>query len=56
MRYPRRAPDDSFSLEPEDLQPLRERTKDAWYALGKVDYADNQASWTMLNFDDLFAL
>lgn len=31
-------PDDSFSLEPDDLQHLCESTKDAWHALGKVDY------------------
>jgi N-acetylneuraminate synthase len=31
-------PDDIFSLEPGDLQHLCESTKDAWLALGKVDY------------------
>lgn len=31
-------PDDSFSLEPRDLRHLCESTKDAWRALGKVDY------------------
>ena len=31
-------PDDSFSLEPADLQHLCQRTKTAWQALGKVDY------------------
>jgi len=30
--------DDSFSLEPQDLEHLCESTKDAWLALGKVDY------------------
>lgn len=31
-------PDDSFSLEPEDLAALCRDTKVAWKALGKVDY------------------
>ena len=31
-------PDDSFSLEPADLQHLCQGTKTAWQALGKVDY------------------
>jgi pseudaminic acid synthase len=31
-------PDDSFSLEPEDLTALCRDTKTAWQALGKVDY------------------
>lgn len=31
-------PDDSFSLEPADLQALCEGTKTAWQALGQVDY------------------
>jgi N-acetylneuraminate synthase len=31
-------PDDSFSLQPEDLQALCRDTKAAWMALGKVDY------------------
>ena len=31
-------PDDSFSLEPDDLKHLCESTKTAWSALGKVDY------------------
>ena len=32
-------PDDSFSLEPDDLRQLVEETKVAWQALGKIDYA-----------------
>ncbi|WP_349342854.1 pseudaminic acid synthase [Marinobacter sp. MMG032] len=31
-------PDDSFSLEPEDLKALCRDSKTAWKALGKVDY------------------
>lgn len=31
-------PDDSFSLEPRDLQALCRDSKTAWMALGKVDY------------------
>ena len=31
-------PDDSFSLEPEDLRALCTNTRTAWNALGKVDY------------------
>ena len=31
-------PDDSFSLEPEDLRALCANTKSAWNTLGKVDY------------------
>ena len=31
-------PDDSFSLEPADLQHLCQGAKTAWQALGKVDY------------------
>lgn len=31
-------PDDSFSLEPDDLHSLCKQTKTAWSALGKVDY------------------
>lgn len=31
-------PDDSFSLEPKDLQMLCNNAKTAWSALGKVDY------------------
>ena len=32
-------PDDSFSLEPEDLKQLCVGAKNAWSALGKVDYS-----------------
>jgi N-acetylneuraminate synthase len=32
-------PDDSFSLEPEDLKQLCIGAKNAWSALGKVDYS-----------------
>lgn len=31
-------PDDSFSLEPQDLRALCRDTKTAWSALGKIDY------------------
>lgn len=31
-------PDDSFSLEPKELQELCKKTKEAWLALGKVNY------------------
>lgn len=31
-------PDDSFSLEPQDLKALCEDTKSAWEAVGRVDY------------------
>jgi len=31
-------PDDSFSLEPEDLVELCRDSKTAWQALGSVDY------------------
>ncbi|WP_180173797.1 pseudaminic acid synthase [Acinetobacter sp. YH01024] len=32
-------PDDSFSLEPKELQQLCQGAKTAWQALGKIDYA-----------------
>ncbi|REC94285.1 pseudaminic acid synthase [Kushneria indalinina] len=36
-------PDDSFSLEPEDLTALCRDTKTAWAALGKIDYGQKSS-------------
>jgi N-acetylneuraminate synthase len=35
--------DDSFSLEPQELQALCQDTKTAWQALGKVNYERTEA-------------
>ncbi|ARS51760.1 pseudaminic acid synthase [Kushneria konosiri] len=43
-------PDDSFSLEPEDLTALCRDTKTAWAALGKVDYGQKSSELGNIKF------
>ncbi len=43
-------PDDSFSLEPEDLQALCRDTKAAWMALGGVDYGLQSSERSSIRF------
>lgn len=43
-------PDDSFSLEPEDLSALCAGTKTAWHALGKVNYERKESEKSNLKF------
>jgi len=43
-------PDDSFSLEPADLQALCEGAKTAWSALGSVDYGRKSSELSNVKF------
>jgi len=43
-------PDDSFSLEPQDLRELCENTKTAWEALGKIDYSRKSSELGNIKF------
>lgn len=43
-------PDDSFSLEPDDLAALCRDTKTAWQALGKVDYGHKSSEQGNVQF------
>ncbi len=43
-------PDDSFSLEPEDLKALCVGAKTAWQALGKVDYGRKSSEQANVKF------
>lgn len=43
-------PDDSFSLEPEDLKNLSESTYIAWEALGKIDYDRKSSEMDNIKF------
>ncbi len=43
-------PDDSFSLEPEDLAALCRDSKTAWKALGKVDYGQKSSEHGNVQF------
>lgn len=43
-------PDDSFSLEPEDLKALCKDTKSAWQALGKIDYSQKPSEKGNIKF------
>lgn len=43
-------PDDSFSLEPKDLNDLCRGTKTAWQALGKVDYGRKSSEQANIKF------
>ncbi|KRW62285.1 pseudaminic acid synthase [Pseudomonas sp. TTU2014-080ASC] len=43
-------PDDSFSLEPQDLKALCEGSKIAWSALGKVDYGRKSSESVNVKF------
>jgi N-acetylneuraminate synthase len=43
-------PDDSFSLEPEDLAQLVKGTRTAWEALGKVDYGRQSSEQSNVKF------
>jgi len=43
-------PDDSFSLEPENLKELCEGAKSAWSALGKVDYGRKSSEQSNVQF------
>ncbi|MHC6224579.1 pseudaminic acid synthase [Pseudomonas sp. X10] len=43
-------PDDSFSLEPRELEQLCRNTKTAWQALGKVDYGRKSSELANVQF------
>lgn len=43
-------PDDSFSLEPEDLKALCQGAKTAWHALGRVDYGRKSSEQANVQF------
>jgi pseudaminic acid synthase len=43
-------PDDSFSLEPQDLKALCTNAKTAWQALGKVDYGKKPSEQANVKF------
>ena len=43
-------PDDSFSLEPQDLEALCDGAKTAWQALGKVDYGRKSSEVSNVKF------
>ncbi len=43
-------PDDSFSLEPNDLLELCKSTKSAWRALGKIDYGRKSSEEANIKF------
>lgn len=43
-------PDDSFSLEPQDLSALCRDSKTAWQALGKIDYSEKPSEKETLKF------
>ncbi len=43
-------PDDSFSLEPDELKALCDATKIAWQALGKVDYGRKSSEVSNVKF------
>ncbi len=43
-------PDDSFSLEPEELDALCRDTKTAWAALGKIDYGRKSSEQGSVQF------
>ena len=43
-------PDDSFSLEPQELEELCKDTKTAWYALGRVDYSRKSSEQSNVQF------
>jgi pseudaminic acid synthase len=43
-------PDDSFSLEPQDMRALCEGAKTAWQALGKVDYGRKSSEQANVKF------
>ena len=43
-------PDDSFSLEPQDLANLCRQTKTAWRALGRVDYGCKSSEQDSMKF------
>ena len=43
-------PDDSFSLEPQDLEALCDAAKTAWKALGKVDYGRKSSEESNVQF------
>ncbi|WP_260799260.1 pseudaminic acid synthase [Chromobacterium vaccinii] len=49
-------PDDSFSLEPDELAALCTGARTAWRALGKINYGKKRASKLMLSSDDLYIL
>jgi pseudaminic acid synthase len=43
-------PDDSFSLEPQDLKAICQDAKTAWQALGKVDYSRKSSEQANVKF------
>lgn len=43
-------PDDSFSLEPEELAQLCHGTKNAWHAIGKINYQRTEAEQGNVTF------
>ena len=43
-------PDDSFSLEPDELLSLCQSTRSAWQALGKVDYGHKSSERDNVKF------